>query len=50
MARMNKKYQEDFDKFCRDWGKLKMKPSGQALDLVMKDLEEMEYDLKNMEF
>ncbi|NGX47380.1 MAG: hypothetical protein K1000chlam3_00753 [Chlamydiae bacterium] len=50
MARMNKKYLEDFDKLCRDWEKLKMKPNRQALDLIMQDLEEMEYDLKNMEF
>ena len=46
---MHKKYLEDFDKLSRDWEKLKLQPSREGLDMILADLEEMEYDLKNME-
>lgn len=49
MAQINKKYSEDFDKFCRDWARFSTKPNRLDLDKVFEDISELHYDLKHME-
>jgi hypothetical protein len=48
MAHIHKKYQEDFDKLCRDWNKLRDHPNGVGMQQVLQDLDELQYDIKHM--
>lgn len=50
MAKIAKKYQEDFEKLMRDWERLKQSPNSDHLNLVMQDLQQFQNDLRNMHF
>jgi hypothetical protein len=48
MAKINKKYQEDFDKLQRDWERVCASPSPEHLKLLLQDLQQFQTDIKNI--
>lgn len=50
MAKLNKKYIENFEKLARDFEKLKMQPNSQVLNTVMQDVQQLQNDLRNVQF
>lgn len=48
MARLNKKYVEDFEKLVRTWEKCVAKPSPQMVEQLKKELAEVEYGINHV--
>ena len=49
MAKLNKKYVEDFEKLMRTWEKCMAKPSPELIEQLKQDLAEVEYGINHIE-
>ena len=50
MEKIDKKYQEDFQKLMQDWERLCASPNPDHHKLVMQDLQQIQTDLNNIKF
>lgn len=48
MAKIDKKYAQDFDKLKRDWERLQTLPNSENLNMLMRDLQQFQTDLRNI--
>lgn len=48
MDKIDKKYQEDFQKMEQDWERLCAAPSPANLKLIQQDLQQLQMDMKNI--
>jgi hypothetical protein len=50
MPKIDKKYMQDFEKLKKDWERLTAMPNSEHLNLLMKDLQQFQNDLRNIRF
>lgn len=48
MPKIDKKYAQDFEKVKRDWERLMASPNSETLNMLMKDIQQFQNDLRNI--
>lgn len=50
MAKIDSKYEQEFRKLSNDWQILCKNPNMDTLNIVMKDIQQLQQDLRNLHF